>query len=141
MPRYVVLVNWTEQGVRNAKQIIERLHASDEAVQRVGGKFLSVNYTMGRYDMVVVAEAPDDETAVAFLLEVAGRGNVRSETLKAFSPTRCKQSWTGFPADSIRLGAGRRLSRHVIDGYLIPASNFLRLKAMSWKLRGVFLFP
>ena len=86
MPRYVVLVNWTEQGVRNAKQIIERLHASDESVQRVGGKFLSVNYTMGRYDMVVVAEAPDDETAVAFLLEVAGRGNVRSETLKAFSP-------------------------------------------------------
>ena len=86
MPRYVVLVNWTEQGVRNAKQIIERLHASDESVQRVGGKFLSVNYTMGRYDMVVVAEAPDDETAVAFLLEIAGRGNVRSETLKAFSP-------------------------------------------------------
>ena len=86
MPRYVVLVNWTEQGVRNAKQIIERLNASDEAIQRVGGKFLSVNYTMGRYDMVVVAEAPDDETAVAFLLEVAGRGNVRSETLKAFSP-------------------------------------------------------
>ena len=86
MPRYVVLVNWTEQGVRNAKQIIERLNASDEAIQSVGGKFLSVNYTMGRYDMVVVAEAPDDETAVAFLLEVAGRGNVRSETLKAFSP-------------------------------------------------------
>ena len=98
MPRYVVLVNWTEQGVRNAKQIIERLHASDEAVQRVGGKFLSVNYTMGRYDMVVVAEAPDDETAVAFLLEVAGRGNVRSETLKAFSPDEMQAIVDRVPA-------------------------------------------
>lgn len=86
MPRYVTLLNWTDQGIGNVKQAIERLHASDEAIQRVGGKLLSVNYTMGQYDLVVVAEAPDDETAMTFLVEIAGRGNVRSETLKAFSP-------------------------------------------------------
>ena len=86
MPRYVTLLNWTDQGIRNVNNAIERLHASDKAIQKLGGKLLSVNYTMGQYDLVVVAEAPDDETAMTFLVDIAGRGNVRSETLKAFSP-------------------------------------------------------
>lgn len=86
MPRYVTLLNWTDQGISKVKQAIERLQAADEAIQNAGGKLLSVNYTMGQYDLVVVAEAPDDETAMTFLVDIAGRGNVRSETLKAFSP-------------------------------------------------------
>ena len=86
MPRYVTLLNWTDQGISNVKQAIDRLRAADAAIQEAGGKLLSVNYTMGQYDLVVVAELPDDETAMTFLVEIAGQGNVRSETLKAFSP-------------------------------------------------------
>ena len=86
MPRYVTLLNWTDQGISNVKQAIDRLRAADAAIQEAGGKLLSVNYTMGQYDLVVVAELPDDETAMTFLVEIAGQGNVRSEPLKAFSP-------------------------------------------------------
>jgi uncharacterized protein with GYD domain len=85
MPHYIILLNWAEQGIRNVKDTIKRAENFKAAVERVGGKFVSFDYTLGRYDMVTIVEAPNDETMMSTILATASLGNVRSETLKAFT--------------------------------------------------------
>lgn len=84
MPTYVTLVNWTDQGIRNVKDAPKRLDAFKQAVQAVGGQVRSVYLTMGAYDLVVITEAPDDQTVARLTLSVASQGNVRTVTMKAF---------------------------------------------------------
>ena len=85
MPRYVALMNWTEQGVRNAKDTVRRYEESRAALAAIGVKIETILWTQGRYDLVSIAEAPDDETLAVALLKLAGQGNLRSETLRAFT--------------------------------------------------------
>ncbi|MBC2905409.1 GYD domain-containing protein [Streptomyces cupreus] len=84
MSTYVSLLNWTDQGIRGYKDTSQRAEAFAAAAQKLGVKVLSLYWTVGPYDIVAVVEAPDDETATAVLLQVAGLGNVRSTTLRAF---------------------------------------------------------
>ena len=85
MPRYVVLVNWTEQGVRNVKETLQRTDSGGELADKHGLKLEQAYWTVGPYDMVVVFEAPDDQAISAHLLEVASSmGTVRTVTLRAF---------------------------------------------------------
>ncbi|MFC4501836.1 MULTISPECIES: GYD domain-containing protein [Streptomyces] len=86
MPAYVTLLNWTDQGIRNYKDTAKRAEAFAVAAQKLGGKILSLYWTVGSYDLVAVVEAPDDETATAVLLQLGGVGNVRTTTLRAFGP-------------------------------------------------------
>ncbi len=86
MATYVSLIQWTEHGVKNVKDTVKRLRQGEEAAEKMGGRFLSVYYTQGKYDIVVTTEWPDDETANAFLLSIAGMGNIRSQTMRAYSP-------------------------------------------------------
>jgi uncharacterized protein with GYD domain len=87
MPTYVTLIKWTDQGVRNAKDSIQRAGAFRSDLERRGGKLLSIYWTQGKYDIVTTIDAPDDQTAMAALLAVGGLGNVRTETLRAFNET------------------------------------------------------
>ena len=87
MPTYVSLIKWTDQGVRNAKDTVQRARAFRGDVERRGGKLQSIYWTQGQYDLVATIEAPDDQTAMAALLALSGLGNVRTETLPAFSET------------------------------------------------------
>ena len=84
MPRYVVLVNWTDQGIRNVKQTIERTDHGGDIAEKHGLKLVQAYWTVGAYDMVAVFEAPDDEAISAHLLEIGSSGNVRSTTLRAY---------------------------------------------------------
>jgi len=84
MPTYVTLINYTDQGIRNAKDSPERQQQAEERLQQLGGRFIENYLTMGEYDYVLVWEAPDDETAARFMLALGSSGNVRSKTLKAF---------------------------------------------------------
>ncbi|MFE7927722.1 GYD domain-containing protein [Streptomyces sp. NPDC057456] len=86
MPAYVTLLNWTDQGIRNYKDTAKRGEAFAAAAQKLGGKILSLYWTVGSYDLVAVVEAPDDETVTAVLLQLGGVGNVRTTTLRAFGP-------------------------------------------------------
>jgi uncharacterized protein with GYD domain len=86
MPTYIVLYNWTEQGIKNVKDSPARTEASVKAAEAAGAKIIGVWYTRGEYDMVAVAEWPDERTATAFLLAQAGQGNVRTTTLSALTP-------------------------------------------------------
>jgi uncharacterized protein with GYD domain len=84
MPTYVVLVNWTDQGIRNVKQTIERTDHGGEIAEKHGLKLEQAYWTVGPYDMVAIFEAPGDEAISAHLLEIGASGNVRTTTLRAY---------------------------------------------------------
>jgi len=90
MPTYVTLINWTEQGVRNFKDTVDRYEAAQETMSKAGVSFKEIYWTVGPYDIVGVVEAPDDETATAALLATAGQGNIRTTTLRAFSASEMR---------------------------------------------------
>lgn len=85
MATYVYLLNWTEQGIRNVKDAVTREQAAKANVERSGGKWVGAYYTQGIYDVVVILEFPDDETASTASLALAMQGNVRSVTMRAFT--------------------------------------------------------
>ena len=85
MPTYIALLKWTQQGVANVKASPERLDAGREAFRKAGAEIKETWLTMGRYDLVCVIDAPNDETYARLMLQLASAGNVQSETLKAFS--------------------------------------------------------
>jgi uncharacterized protein with GYD domain len=85
MPTYVSLVHWTEQGIRNFKDTASRAQAFAELVKSSGGRVHELLYTVGEYDIVTVADFPDDESATAALLRVGADGNVRTNTMRAFN--------------------------------------------------------
>ena len=85
MPTYISLINWTDQGVKNFKDSIERAGKAQEAMGKLGASFKEIYWTTGPYDIVSVVEAPDEETATAALLMVASQGNIRTMTVRAFN--------------------------------------------------------
>jgi uncharacterized protein with GYD domain len=86
MSTYVILMNLTEQGVKNIKDAPARLAESTKALEAAGGKMLAFYMLMGQYDYLAIAEGPGDEVALAQLLGLGMAGNVRTTTLKAFTP-------------------------------------------------------
>ncbi|HZY56270.1 MAG TPA: GYD domain-containing protein [Rubrobacteraceae bacterium] len=84
MPTYVSLLNWTAQGIRNVRDTLERSDRAAEVAEKYGARFQQLYWTVGPYDIVSIIEAPDDEAATAFLLEVGSTGNVRTTTLRAY---------------------------------------------------------
>jgi uncharacterized protein with GYD domain len=85
VPKYVSLISWTEQGVKNYRETVNRAEDAMKAAADMGGS-LQVYWTLGEYDIVAVSEFPDDETATAFLLKVGSWGNIRTKTMRAFEP-------------------------------------------------------
>jgi uncharacterized protein with GYD domain len=84
MPSYVLLVNWTDQGIRNVKGTVERTDDVARLVERYEGRLVQTYWTVGPYDLVAIAEAADDESATAFALELGSVGNVRTTTMRAY---------------------------------------------------------
>ena len=85
MPTYVSLLKWTEQGIKDAKATVDRAEQARQAIEQMGGKMTSILWTQGTYDIVAITEFPDEETATAFLITLGKLGNLRSETLRAFT--------------------------------------------------------
>ena len=84
MPTYVSLFNWTDQGIRNVRETLDRAQKSDELAQKHGARFVQLYWTIGPHDIVAIVEAPDEESATAFLLELGSSGNLRTTTLRAY---------------------------------------------------------
>ncbi|MGB7160639.1 MAG: GYD domain-containing protein [Tepidisphaeraceae bacterium] len=91
MARYYMLLNWTEQGVRNAKETVNRAIAARQTFEKRGARLLDVAWTMGVYDLILSAEAPDDETIAAISMALSGLGNVKISTLRAFGEEEMRQ--------------------------------------------------
>jgi len=87
MARYIMLVNWTDQGIRNVKESPKRLDAARGLAKGVGAEIKEFYLTMGDHDMVAVMEATNDEAMAKFVLALGSAGSVRTKTLKAFSET------------------------------------------------------
>jgi uncharacterized protein with GYD domain len=85
MAMYVSLLQFTEQGVRNVKDTIKRGTAATAEAEKMGVKVIDSFWTMGAYDVVLLLEAPNDETVSAFSLKIGALGNVKSQTMRAFS--------------------------------------------------------
>jgi uncharacterized protein with GYD domain len=84
MPTYVALVNFTDQGIKNFRDSVGRAEDYRGLVEKHGGQLRQILWTLGPYDLVVVTDCPDDETAAAVLLQTVAAGNVRTTTMKAF---------------------------------------------------------
>ena len=85
MPTYIVLNRFTEQGIRNVKDTSKRADALGEAAKKFGGALKDAYWTIGQYDSVAIIEAPNDEAMVALGMSIGKAGNVRTETLRAFT--------------------------------------------------------
>jgi uncharacterized protein with GYD domain len=85
MAHYVVLLDWTDQGVRSAvKDTVQRVAQARTAWEPLRVRIETVYWTLGDHDLVAVIDAPDDATIAAALLQVAAAGNIRTKTLRAF---------------------------------------------------------
>jgi len=82
---FIALVNFTDQGVRHIHQTTERAKALVNAAAHLGVLIKDIYWTMGAFDAVFIAEAPDDETITAFAVSMGSLGNIRTQTMRAFS--------------------------------------------------------
>ena len=96
MATFISLLNFTDQGIRNAKKPVERADTFKKAARKIGVNIQQIYWTLGSYDLVVIAEAPDDETAMSLLLGLSGLGNVRTQTLRAFSSEQMTSVFARF---------------------------------------------
>jgi uncharacterized protein with GYD domain len=84
MARYVTLLQFADQGIRNIKDTIKRGDTAAAEAEKMGLNVIEEFWTMGAYDAVVVLDAPNDETVSAFMLKIGSLGNVKSHTMRAF---------------------------------------------------------
>ncbi|MFQ5986266.1 MAG: GYD domain-containing protein [Thermoplasmata archaeon] len=78
-------MNWTEKGIQNVRETTKRYQAALAVFEQLGIEILSFHWTSGRFDAVAISEAPDDETAAAVSLTLGSQGNIRTETLRAYT--------------------------------------------------------
>jgi uncharacterized protein with GYD domain len=90
MALYIVLANFTEQGIRNVKDSPKRAEAFRDMAKKCGVTVKDTFWTLGQYDIVAILEAPDDVSITALGLSLGTLGNVRTQTLRAFSSADIK---------------------------------------------------
>jgi len=93
MSHYLLLWNWTDQGVRSFKDSPKRVEAFKQLVEKNGGKLISFYYTMGKYDGAAIVDVPSDEAWMKMALSLGSLGNVRTTTLKAWSHTEAAKAF------------------------------------------------
>ena len=96
MPTYITLIHYTEQGVKTFKELSQRIEETKSAGETVGAKLVGYYLTMGQYDAVAISDAPDDQTIAKLALAAGARGNVRTETMRAFTEEEARQIAAGL---------------------------------------------
>ena len=97
METYIILGKWTQQGMAKVKEAPGRIEAVRKATEAVGGKMIAWYLTFGRYDFVVITEAPNAKAAAGLLLASGAQGNVSTETLHALTEAEFKAVVAGLP--------------------------------------------
>lgn len=97
MPTYIALLNWTQEGIQNIQESPKRLDRAKQAFRKAGARLKTFYMVMGRYDMVAVIEAPDDQTMARLALSVGATGAARTETLKAFTEDEYRKIINALP--------------------------------------------
>ena len=91
MPHYITLMRWTTQGLAGLPGWRERVEEGERFIEEAGGKLIGVWVTLGRYDVVEIFEAPDDEVAIEILMKLQRFGAEHTETLRAFTRDEAEQ--------------------------------------------------
>lgn len=97
MPRYISLLNLTDQGIRDVKSVPQRIEACVGMFQELGVTPVELYLVTGQYDFVVILDAPDDETIARAMLAEGAKGNNRSQTFRAFSGEEIGRIINGLP--------------------------------------------
>jgi uncharacterized protein with GYD domain len=97
MFHYILLINFTEQGIKNIKDSPKRAEAFRTALEKTGGKLLNLYYTLGKHDIVAIVEAPNNEAIASVLFATGRQGNVRTRTLKAFPKSEAAKIIENLP--------------------------------------------
>jgi uncharacterized protein with GYD domain len=97
MPTYISLISFTQKGVENIKESPARLDAAKEAFRAMGAELKEFYLVMGQYDVVVISEGPDDETATKLALMIGSMGSIRTETLRAYPEDEYRKIITSLP--------------------------------------------
>jgi uncharacterized protein with GYD domain len=98
MATYIALVNFTDQGVRHIHQTTDRAKALVRAAANLGVAIKNIYWTLGSYDAVLIADATDDDSITAFALSMGSLGNIRTQTLRAFSADEMTKILEKIPA-------------------------------------------
>jgi uncharacterized protein with GYD domain len=85
MATYITLIDWTDQGIRNYPNTVERAAAFEKMCEQQGASVKDIYWCLGQHDIVAIIDAPDDEVATALLLQTGSLGNIRTRTLRGFS--------------------------------------------------------
>ena len=93
MAAYLMLLNWTDQGIRNVKESPKRLDAAKKLAKDLGGEIKTVYMTQGSFDLALITEMPNDEKLASFVLKLGSLGNVRTTTLKALLRRRIPEDY------------------------------------------------
>ena len=91
MTNYIILMSLSQQGIEKIKEIPERVENFRQLCDSKGVKILGHYFTFGKYDVIVIVDAPDDNTMMATLMSVESKGNIRTTTLKAFTYEETKK--------------------------------------------------
>jgi uncharacterized protein with GYD domain len=86
MPTFICFLNWTEQGIKNVKDVGKRSQAARALAEKLGGRVLSAYVTTGQYDVVVTVEMPSGEAMGQYVVAIGASGNARTTTVRAFAP-------------------------------------------------------
>ena len=91
MPTYISMLRYTQQGISSVKNAPARIDAAKEAYKKAGGELKAIYLTLGQYDLVAIAEMPNDEAVARMALSLGIQGNIRTETMRAFTETEFKK--------------------------------------------------
>jgi len=97
MATYIILLRFTQQGIKNIKESPDRVDAAKQTFRAMGAEVKEFYSVMGKYDTVLVVEAPDDETIAKLTLAIGSLGNVRTETLRAFTKDEYRKIIADLP--------------------------------------------
>lgn len=97
MATYLMLLTWTEQGVRGAKDTVKRGNAFRAQAEKMGVKVREVLWTMGPYDAVGLFDAPDDPAASRLAIWIAAQGNVKTLTMRCYTAAEMGKIVEGLP--------------------------------------------
>jgi uncharacterized protein with GYD domain len=97
MPTYISLLNFTQQGIEKIKESPARLDKARQAFKAMGAELKAFYLVMARYDAVVISEAPNDETVGKLVLMIGAQGNIRTETLRAFTEDEYRKMIAALP--------------------------------------------
>jgi uncharacterized protein with GYD domain len=97
MPTYITLLRFTQQGVEKIKESPARLDRARQAFQAMGAELKTFYLVLGQYDAVVIADAPNDEVVAKLALAIGSQGNVRTETLRAFTEEEYRKMIAALP--------------------------------------------